>query len=324
MLGAILFYAYAQLFQPLPLLVVTADELKEDLDMLAWRLAKVPSKLELNPIINQHVDNKILHQQAIKHGFDNSQVVVQRLLNLVKYLQPDESINKTDAQLLTVGRNLGLLETDSLITRYMTEAMRQKLLATATITQPTAAQIAEYYQANIEDYGVPVKLKYSHVYIGGLDKAAQQKVAALAEKIRPQALSTAQAVRMGDVFYGGHEYGWQSLKQIEKNMGSGFAEAIAHVEPAAWSAPLSSAYGWHLVFISDKKEAGTRPLAQVEKAIVDILIQRQRKEWLDSYMAQQRSQYQIVVEDITGVDGVNVDGMNVDGMNVDGMSNEAS
>jgi parvulin-like peptidyl-prolyl isomerase len=94
----------------------------------------------------------------------------------------------------------------------------------------------------------------------------------------------------------GSEFQDLTRSGVAQTFGESFAEWMDGAAPGAWAGPAMSAYGVHLVLVSDRAEAGDPPFEDVRDAA--------RREWLharrvaagEALYQKLRSRYTITVE----------------------------
>jgi len=94
-----------------------------------------------------------------------------------------------------------------------------------------------------------------------------------------------------------------SRSQIERIFGPGFAAAVAQAPLQAWSGPVRSSYGLHLVWIDDRVAAHAPPLEAVRNQIVHHLLHRRGADRLRARLRVLRAKYPIEVGGGRGVTG---------------------
>ncbi|MGE3273593.1 MAG: peptidyl-prolyl cis-trans isomerase [Vicinamibacterales bacterium] len=142
----------------------------------------------------------------------------------------------------------------------------------AQVTVPEA-DIEQFYQDNLQQYQTPEQVRASHILLRTEGKDE--------EAVRKQAEEIAQKARNGADFAAlAKEYSEdESNKDIGGDLdyfGRGrmvpeFEQAAFGLEPGQISDPVKSPFGYHVIKVTDKKPAETRPLADVRAEIEDQL-----------------------------------------------------
>ena len=189
---------------------------------------------ELDLLINDYVREEALHRQALALGMDqNDYVIKQRLIQSIQFI------------------------TNGFV---------------SAAVDVTDEDVAEYYEANKDDYYVAPTVTFTHVFFSsdqhGAAKArelAEEKLAELNEKQVP----FAESMQHGDRFLYNVNYVERTADFVASHFGRSMADALFGLEPenGRWHGPLESAYGYHLVNITRLTEGFYPPLAEIEEAV---------------------------------------------------------
>jgi peptidyl-prolyl cis-trans isomerase D len=153
--------------------------------------------------------------------------------------------------------------------RYLTidqEALRQK----ATVT---GQQIERAYNENIQQYSTPDQIRASHILLktegkddATVKKQAEELLAKLKaganfeELAKKNSQDEGSAVKGGDLDFFGKG---QMVPEFDK--------VAFELQPGQMSDLVKSQYGYHIIKVTDKRAASTRPLAEVRSQIEDQL-----------------------------------------------------
>lgn len=96
-------------------------------------------------------------------------------------------------------------------------------------------------------------------------------------------------------------YAERTPEHVSREFGGPFAAALFEIEPGAWSGPIESGYGWHLVFV-EALEPGRIPEYEEVENEVRIAWQAMQREQFkrDAYDAL-RAKYTVVLPDAQAV-----------------------
>jgi len=186
-------------------------------------------------------------------------------------------------------RKLGLDDNDTIIRRRLAQKLTFLNEDLANAEPPTEAALAEYFQANLADYLIPERYSFEHRYYSS-DRRED------AEADARTALAGGED--LGDPFILQKSYAQRSAREIGDLFGRAFAEALAgldRAQPDNWQGPIPSAYGWHLVRLSDA-EASREPLmSEVMDAVRRDFLQERRRTANDDFYQSLKSRYEIVL-----------------------------
>ena len=259
------------------------------------RMATTP-ELEQR-LLDQMVAEEALMQRALAMNLQSLPVVQDRLKKLGSFLEEDNPVQPSDQELINPAVELGLLESDPVIRRYLVSTMERALVASQPL-EITDQDIDGYYQQHLEEYLVPSRRDIVHVYFS-VDAGATATTAAAAREglASPRQADDLDAIfASGDVFYSGHVFASKNQQQLANVFGSEFAAQVMQLEPGEWSQPVQSAYGWHLVWPDNIVPAVTPPLDQVKEKVVSRVRQDKEKELLQQQVDLLKKEYDIVVD----------------------------
>lgn len=151
-------------------------------------------------------------------------------------------------------RRLGLDEGDIIVRRRLVQKYRF-LLEEADDAKLSDAVLSDYYQSNIGRYMLPQRVTFSQIVLAD---AASAEAAA-------QALNTgqsAQSFRKPSLL--SEHYVANSRAEIILSFGGDFAARLFEAEKTrSWFGPVVSAYGQHLVRVTDRIAMAPPPLASI-------------------------------------------------------------
>jgi len=165
---------------------------------------------------------------------------------------------------------LGLGEDDTIIRRRLAQKMRFMTENVVKPTTPKDAVLEWWYQDNLERFKQLSRISFQHIY---LSPENNDKIETRAASLRQQARSGADWKTLGDPFIMSRSLTRVTQKDIERAYGGAFAKAIIDLPKDEWSDPIESAFGLHVVKISDRKDGGQ---PSFEDARLEV-----EKDWLD-------------------------------------------
>ncbi len=186
-------------------------------------------------------------------------------------------------------RKLGLDENDTIIRRRLAQKLTFLNEDLANAEAPSENELAEFFQANLNDYLVPERFSFEHRYFSSdrRDNAEADAEAALAN-----------AGEIGDPFILQKSYAERSAREIGDLFGRNFAEALAELdrgEPERWQGPIPSAYGWHLIRLVGAQESREPLMSEVIDAVQRDFLQARRRTANEVFYEGLKSRYEIVV-----------------------------
>jgi len=253
---------------------------------------RLPSAPEMAALIEETLADEALYREALARHFDELPVVKDRLAKLAGFLGLTDPAASPEER-RRAALDAGLDRRDLLVRRYMIGAVREKLAAEVEVAEPSRREVAAYYRARRHEYRLPARVRLSHVYVGGLDAAAEARALALAESFRARAPDLDAAVKAGDAFYGGHHLPSLDAHQLAARFGADFAAAVEDLQAGSWSAPVRSSYGYHLVWVLERQAGRELPLDQVEAEIARKILKKRSEAALQERILALRERYAV-------------------------------
>ena len=220
-----------------------------------WRaqMGRDPTETELAGLVDAHVREEMLVREALRMGLDANDVIIRRRL----------------AQKLT----------------FLTEDL-------ALLEPATDAQLAEFFEADVERYRVPARFTFSHIYFSpDRRETARADAAAALPEVTEDNWRT-----IGDPFMLRRTYAHVTVGDIRKDFGTAFSEALPRLEGDGWVGPVESGYGFHLVRI-DRRTASRLPdFAEVRERVAVDYDSKRRSDANDSYYETLAAQYRVDIE----------------------------
>ncbi len=194
------------------------------------------------------------------------------------------------------GRAAGLDRDDVIIRRRVRQKM-EFLAEDASSPEPGDDQLTAYLQANPARFKTDDRLTFRQVFLSAnrrertINDDSKQVADALAH---PGA--NGDTTSLGDPFLLGEEFKAVSQTDVVGIFGDDFAKHLAAVEPGRWQGPISSSFGQHFVYISERIPGSLPPLAAVREAVLREWSNARRLEAEQKLYRSLRDRYDIVVE----------------------------
>lgn len=159
---------------------------------------------------------------------------------------------------------LGLDRNDTVIRRRLQQKMEFLTDSGANLLEPAAGELEAYFADNKQSYIEQPRLSFEQIYLG--ENPASESIT--------RSLSTLQSDPTADPFVLGDstllpaQLGLSPPGAIDGVFGDGFFERLAAHPAGAWSGPVSSGFGVHLVRVLDSQPAETPRLEEVHDAVL--------------------------------------------------------
>jgi hypothetical protein len=274
-------------------IVITSDELIALRREATARTGFPPGTAEMDDLVAAAVDEEILFRQAVARGLEDDDAVVRRRL-----VQNARFVGSAapEASLYREARALGFDERDTLVRRRLVDRMRA-LVEVEGEAEPTDAELAAYLAAHGERFALPDRVSLTHVFLSRQRRGADldSDAHALHERVRAQHLAPAAAAPFGDPLPIAPHLARASHADLAARFGADFAAAVLPLPVGAWSAPLPSAYGLHLVWVEERIAGGLPPLDRVRDTVREAVRRERANQALRRALAAWRTQYDVVV-----------------------------
>jgi hypothetical protein len=266
-LGALLFLAFA-LWSPgsgtaagRRILVDDAlvDHLAETF-ALTWQ--RRPTENEIAALVDDHVKEEILYREAVALGLDEDDVVVRRRLRQkMEFLSED----------------------------------------VALMAEPSDAELEAYLAAHPDDFRVAALVSFRHVYLSPERRGASldRDAARILETLRRGATANdedRESEALGDPFLLPARFDQIAVSDVAEQLGASFAAGLERQPTNAWSGPLRSEYGLHLVLVTERVDARLPPFGEIRDAVEREWRAEKRLEANEAFYAKLRERYIVEIE----------------------------
>lgn len=232
---------------------------------LAWtqRRQRPPNEDELNGMIDEAVRERVLYREALALGLDRDDVVIRRHL------------------------------------RQKFEFVTQDL---AYDTDPDDATLRAYYSAHPDRYTKSARLSFSHI----LFSPDRRGETALADaEMALVDLQTATGPQPSDLLGDPTSLpaGFERISdhEVEAMFGPDFATALLELQQGRWIGPISSGYGLHLVWLSEKIPGERLAFEEVRQRVKDDWVYDQRVNANEAVYQKLLERYEVVIEPLVTI-----------------------
>lgn len=202
-------------------------------DAAAKRLDAL-SDAELERLVDDYVREEALYREALALGMDqNDYVIKQRLIQSLQFI------------------------TNGFV---------------SAAVDVSYEDIAEYYEANKDDYYVDPYITFTHVYFSS-DHHGREQARKLAEAKLDELNSTnvpfSESMRHGERFLYNVNYVERTEDFIASHFGPSMAAAVFGLDPdgGRWYGPFESEYGYHLVMLTKRTDGRYPSLEEIADSV---------------------------------------------------------
>jgi hypothetical protein len=200
----------------------------------------------------------------------------------------------SDEIMVREAQALGLDRGDQIVRRRLVQKMQVLIDDIEPVPTPTDAELEAYRAAHAAEYASPPRVSLIHVFVS--KQRAGDGADAEAATLRAQLESGSDAAGLGDPFVRGRELRLHSWNELASIFGSPFADAVMQLPQGTWSQPIRSAYGVHLVRVTEKQSGASPALPEVRQRVEREWRQERRQALNQEARARLRSRYVVRVE----------------------------
>lgn len=227
------------------------------------------------------IDEAVLVEEALRAGGARIDPVVreQLLVSMRATQHAGAHADESDEQLLERAIALGLHRADPVTRQRLVFQAEQLLTARAALELPSDDVLSAYVRAHAQRYTLPPRFTFTHVFLSPARHAETlaAETSTLLSTLTRQHVSADESRTRGDPMLLPHRYVATDVAMLDAQLGPGFAEAVLRGPLGAWSGPVSSAYGPHLVLLEERIEGRLPTLAELrERALADYRHDRRR------------------------------------------------
>jgi len=186
---------------------------------------------------------------------------------------------------------LGLDKNDVIVRRRLRQKMEFLTDTGAYLLDPPAGELETYFAANEQAYREGPRVALEQIYLGKspTPEAAKRSLSALrsGREISPSSLGERSLLPA--------QLHLSPPNGIDDVFGKGFFDRVEEFPPGAWSGPVASAYGVHLVRILESLPARTPPLEEVRDAVLRDWKEAKAQEIREKDYAERREHFVIEI-----------------------------
>jgi len=240
---------------PKPKILISESRIDSLIDIFAKTRQRPPTQQELRGLIDDHLHEEIFYREALALGFGEDDAIVRRRL------------------------------------RQKMELFFEDL---ASAAQPSEGQLAEFLQANPDQFRVDRKVAFRHIYLNP-EKHADALEKDIAE-LKSQLTSDSNPEDYGDTFLLPAAFELTPLRELTQLFGEGFGENVFAMTKGEWQGPIVSGYGAHLVLVVGKAAGRLPPLEDIRPSVELEWYARKRANAKRESFENLREKYEIVIE----------------------------
>jgi hypothetical protein len=237
-------------------------------------------------------DEAILVDLAVRAGLARSDAVVrERLLSTLAAAGEEAPAS----QAIEVAISLRLHETDAVARRRLADLARRSLLSDVPAGPVSAEEIDAELAAHPDRYRLPPRVRFEQLFFSNARGARRDdSLASARERLGRADLAAAQAV--ADPWPWGRASSLINADRLDALYGDGFGDAVLALEVGAWSSPIESAFGAHLVRVVEREPGRVMSPSEAAARAGESIRDRSRAERLSRRLSELRPQYRATLE----------------------------
>jgi hypothetical protein len=194
-------------------------------------------------------------------------------------------------------RALGLEDNDVIVRRRLAQKLTFLIEDTLRRAEPSETELRQFYEAYALRFQSDARISFRHIYFSPQRRANARSAATDALRLLLEESSPPTTEALGDRLLVETEFHDESEQSISGAFGPDFARTVFSLEPHAWSGPIESGYGLHLVRVSTLQAARLRPFSEVRERVVEEWRFEQERSAKKRYLAELRKKYGLVVDE---------------------------
>lgn len=295
LIGTLLFLLQGYLFpEPKPSVGPLQDTQLESLRR-QWfaTTARMPNDAQLAAMVRAELDREILFREALALNlYRIDPIVQQRMVRNMRFLKMDQG--RDDATLFREALRMELHLGDEVVKRRLIQLMEQILLAQQPPVPVTETDLVAEFEVQSENLVAPARYSLQQVF---LSRERGDEAEALLEKFREENIGPEEALEFSSPFLPGYRFASQSGSQLARQFGAAFVDNMKALDPhvGAWTGPVQSTYGVHLLWLDAMEAERPQTLAEVSDRLRRELEHQRRQAALDAAIAVVRERYEVLL-----------------------------
>jgi len=190
---------------------------------------------------------------------------------------------------------LGLAESDSVIRRHLAQKLAFLVQDTANFVEPTEAELHQFYTMHPELFQTESRLSLRQIFFNpeyhtDPDADARQALAKLTET--PAAWS-----ELGDPSPLETALTRADWLNLTNQFGRQFAHRVMALSPGEWQGPIESAFGFHLVQVSEVQPQQLQPFAEVKAKVLERWRDQCQREEDEAFFSRLLQKYDVTIDE---------------------------
>lgn len=229
-------------------------------------------------------------QQSFETASDKDKaIIVERLVERVLFIEAAKKagVENNPDYIKTLDR----AKNELLINQWMKNQYDSTVIS--------ASESKEYYEKNLKQFSKPEQVRARHILLKDDEAGAKEIISQLSalsgDKLKEKFIELAKSKSEGPTGPKGGDLGFFGKGQ----MVAPFDKVVfALTKGKVTTEPVKTQFGYHVIYLEDKKSASTTPYEDVKAQIVENLKQMQFREMLTKSAKEMKSKAEIVIEKV--------------------------
>lgn len=193
---------------------------------------------------------------------------------------------------------MGLDKDDTVIRRRLRQKMEFITDDVAALAEPTDDELLAFLKAHPQRFFVEPRFTFSQVYLDLQSHGVRldREAADLLAQLNRSGVGNVDVSTVGNSFPLQRHFDAVSGREVVRQFGKRFFSDLEKLTPGRWQGPIESAYGQHLVFVSERAEGRLPALAEVRDAVRREWLNTQRLETNEKFYQQLLERYSVTIE----------------------------
>ncbi len=276
--------------------IIGEKELSQELAMLKQQMAGRVSAEQLGsmePMLKQQAVANLVNRALLTEAAKNENIAISDDQVDAKYEEIRANFPDEETFIAQLSRS------NMTVDEFRVEVERgMKLeelvnIKTADISAPTAEEAKEFYASNSDRFTTPERVRASHILITVAEtdtEITREQKKAKIDDLHAQLVAGADLAALamansdcpskdkgGDLGFFGRG---QMVKPFED---AAYALDVGQISPV-----VETQFGYHVIKVTEKEEAGTTDFSEVEASIIDYLADMKKQDEMNTYMTSLR------------------------------------
>ncbi|MUP45623.1 peptidyl-prolyl cis-trans isomerase [Gramella sp. BOM4] len=187
-------------------------------------------------------------------------------------------------------------ENNSMIRRGLIVQMNMLAESQAQDKKISEEAIKAYYDLRKDQFSSSPKYTFTQIYFDASE--AEAKIQEIAQRLNNENMNPSDSDLPGNKGMLQQRFENADDYNIRRALGEDFSQKLDELELNRWEGPISSGFGWHLIYITEKTPPEPLPLEAVRENILTELQYEEAQAAKEQFYTELRQQYDVVYEGI--------------------------